>query len=230
MKKQLVATIAIATVLLFPSRATHAVRSTILQPASVTTNVNNVQLNAMIDQSGLSSGYTNEDDFSTATMATHVSPTGQSTNTIAATAASFPVLFTFSFDNIYNIEGLALWNDRFLSAIHEFELYVDDDNDFDNGGTTQLTTLSGMNSFSAEQSDSAPLSAQIFDFSSTSTQFVHLNVRSNFNSGFLTIPEVAFAQSAVAVPFEFGSIPGIIFMATVGGANFFRNKRNRKDK
>lgn len=69
--------------------------------------------------------------------------------------------------------------------------------------------------------------AQVFSFTPTETQFVHLHITSNHGrAGFVAAGEVAFAQ----VPFEFGPIPGIIGIVAVGGINYFRNKKGGKGR
>jgi len=80
-------------------------------------------------------------------------------------------------------------------------------------------------------------SARVFRFQPRITRYVHLNVLSIHRSQdadprFVAVRsgEIAFAQSTTPVPFEFGTIPGIIGIVAVGGINYFRNKKAGKDK
>ncbi|MBC6419909.1 MAG: hypothetical protein GDA44_14680 [Prochloron sp. SP5CPC1] len=57
----------------------------------------------------------------------------------------------------------------FASGTNKFELFADNDNNFNNEGKTTLGT------FNANMASSA----QIFRFIPTPTQFVHLNIISN---------------------------------------------------
>ncbi len=79
--------------------------------------------------------------------------------------------------------------------------------------------------------DSERVSGQAFTFTPYSTRYVFLEIRSTWgNTSFVSAAQVAFAQSATPVPFEFGPIPGIIGIVAVRGINYFRNKKGVKDK
>jgi len=126
---------------------------------------------------------------------------------------------TFDLGTISTIQGLALWNSRSSNAINGFQLFADNDNNFNNGGTL-------LETFMASRSRSNQISAQTFSFTPTSTQFVHLDITSNHGDpNVLEAGEVAFEQSATPVSFEFGPIPVIIGIVAVGGINYFRNKK-----
>jgi len=114
---------------------------------------------------------------------------------------------------------LALWNATGNIGIREFELFADDNNNFTDGCVNLLNNNTNTNTFEASQ-PSTPIFAQTFFFTSTETQYIHLNILNNHGGDFVSAGEVAFQQ----VPFEFGPIPGIIFMVAAGGINYFRRK------
>ncbi len=232
MKKPLAATLAITTALLALGRGpAHAV-STILQPDGVTSNLSPVRgivsrVNNLINQSGLSQSYTsgvtpwNEVSNINGLLIPFFRGVNRRFIIYLASLGEQPQRLTFNLLNSGNrkIQSLALWNVHTNDGINRFELFADNDNDFNNGGTTLLGTFS------------APLrelriptqSADIFSFTATRARYVHLNILSNYSGGGpVAINEIAFEL----VPFEFGPLPGIIGILTAFGINYYRRKNS----
>ncbi len=226
MKKPLAATLGITAALLTLGRGPADAVSTILQPERVTTNIEddtvNAEVNNLINQSGLSQSYTSRE-----TPWSEVSNIVGSSNFIGIWATRnvvlsqvLPAPLTFDLGDEFLIQGLALWRANFGSDINEFELFVDNDDNFENDGRTSLGTFNASSE-----------NVSTFSFTATETRYVHLNIHSTFNSADsgarnITAGEVAFEL----VPFEFGHLPGIIFAVSLGGIHYFRNKRGGKDK
>ncbi len=231
-------TIAATLLTLIPNtkgHSAHAVTNTILQPTSVSsTLLETVRLGfrrlidqtGLIDETGTSVSYTSGvDDFtSIVNTARHNGVFFSSRRRFrdntswANNITNLPVSLTFDLGDSYSINKFALWNENGTDAINNFELFADNDNNFDNGrGTSLLRSSANMvpnNSL-----------AQVFSFAATQAQYVHLQINSNHGrEGFIAPGEVAFAE----VPFEFGPIPGIIGIVAVGGINYFRNKKRGK--
>ena len=146
-------------------------------------------LSNTIDQSGLSAGYTSGvTDFDTYTASTTHSGkvsnsgfTGQETNG--------PQQFTFDLGSLTTINKIAIWSVNEPGAPSNFELFSDNDADFNNGTSG---TLLG---FTALATPSDPQPAQVFGFAAKNTQFVHINA---FNSqeppDFYGLGEVTFRE------------------------------------
>lgn len=188
----------------------------------VTTNMgtNAGNINNIINESGLSTGYTSlvtdYDAYTDPTTgATHDSSVaGNEWSSANGTTTGW---ITFSFDRAYSIYSTALWQGRAANTnrqIQNFTVYADTNNDFTDGGLTQL------GSFTASLSPVNPFSAQRFDFSSISTQYVHFQVTSNYGANRTSLGEVVFA-----VP-EPMTMLGAFGAAGLGA--FFKRHSNRK--
>ncbi len=143
---------------------------------------------------------------------------------------------TFDLGQSYSIAAIVIWNHTFSNGVRNFQLFADNDSNFNNGGNLlgsySAHVRAGSNIF-------ANIVAQPFFFDPVLTKYVHLNIIDNHYAGF-TIPgpqrrstfisEVAFGRSTIEVPFEYGNIPVAVLIVTVGGINYFRNKKKgRKD-
>jgi hypothetical protein len=143
------------------------------------------------NQSGLSSPYTSGvTDFSSyVANTTNLSPAPSNFFLFNSNSG----VITFNLGASYTLNALALW--QFAAdtptSVRGFNLYADTDADTSNLGTS-------LGSFNAINSTN-PIGAQVFNFSSTSTQFVQLEITSNGNSTNTGLGEVAFAE---AVPWE----------------------------
>ena len=114
---------------------------------------------------------------------------------------------------LLTIDAIAIWNTGSVGAVSSFSLFADDDNIFDNGVTSLLLDSTALGA-------SGP--AQVFNFSSISTQFIHVNGLSSLQSpDYYGLGEVAFSQVA-AVP-----EPSTIALLGLGliGIGFSRKKK-----
>ncbi len=227
MKLPLAATLAITTALLALGRGpAHAVNN-ILQPEGVTSNIGTLESNPLenlINQSGLSQSYTSRETpwSEVGNITSNFNPGGgeRSLTTWASSSSEDMGIITFDLGSNFLIGGLALWNTEIGAALREFELFVDDDNDFENGATS-LGTFNTVRNSTVENADPSISRAMTFPFEEIETRYVHLNVISNFGGNRLILNEIAFQQ----VPFEFGHLPGVIFAVSLGGIYYFRNKK-----
>ncbi|KGJ86900.1 PEP-CTERM sorting domain-containing protein [Colwellia psychrerythraea] len=142
----------------------------------------------MINQSGLSAGYTSGvTDFTSYTGSTthnglegfSVGPDGQ---------------FSFDLGSALNIDGLALWASTNIGSLASFDLYADTDQIWGNGVGSLLGSFNALGGVGSDP-------AQIFSFAATSTQFLHIDILSTqggigFQPG---IGEIAF-RGASEVP------------------------------
>ena len=220
--------------------------TTILQPVSVTSSYEGSNRGRIprfaINQSGLRNSISgpnfndpityihNETDFMEFTSIARHTSGGRNQFWESANNQTQGTL-TFDLGEMFSINAIAIWNDDFLGAIRDFELFADNDNLFDNGGTTSLGTFTALR-LSISTTNQLPIPAQPFFFDPVHTRYVHLDVISNHRGrGRSTLSEVAFGRSAIEVPFEYGNIPIAVLIVTVGGINYFQNKKKgRKDK
>jgi len=159
------------------------------------------ELTQIINQSGLSAGYTGgvTDFDSFLASATHDSGVGTTTNTgFTNTAGGFPQQITFNFGSLFSISGLGFWATSNIGTVTEFRLFADDDSDPTNGVGGQLG-----GTFNAAANGGTASAGQVFSFGAASTQFVHLYVDNTAGGTglFPGIGEVVFnASNASAVP------------------------------
>ena len=164
---------------------------------SVTSNVSTGAGNTtqLIDQSGLSANYTS--------LVTPFSPFLNSTTTQVQIGANGwrsssgqTVTLTFTLDDIYQITGIGLWQTGGASItarqVQGFTVWADSDANINNG----LGTAFG--SFVAQQQTDVPYVGQAWGVAQTpwntkSTQFIHLQVTSNYGGNGVSLGEVVFA-------------------------------------
>jgi PEP-CTERM motif len=145
----------------------------------------------LINQSGLSSGYTSgitDFDAYMATNPTHNSSFSSNmwTNTAAAS-------ITFGFGSSVTIESMALWN-RFSSGIQDFSLFACSLSDCSDA--TPLGSFTALNGLGVNESFVA---AQVFNVSAT-LAYLRMDILSNHGSAVNQIGEVAFERADVGVP------------------------------
>ena len=120
----------------------------------------------IINQSGLSatytSGVTDFDVFAATTTGSGLSGSG-----FTNTSSRGPQQFTFDLGALYTIDAIALWNSGSSGSITRFEVYSDTDADFGNGTSGLLLAPAALSTSTAP--------AQVFGFTATDTQFVHIN-------------------------------------------------------
>lgn len=163
----------------------------IVQPAAVSSNfaIGYVsRLSKIIDQSGLSVGYTSGvTDFDAYTaVATH----DQTTATFAVGFTNnigLPQEFTFQLSTPLTIDGISFWGFDECGSVTAFDLFADRDGSFRNGAGALLGSFSPV----------IQPGASVFSFPATTTQFVHLVATDSYLLGVEAIPgigEVAFRQ------------------------------------
>jgi hypothetical protein len=177
----------------------------IMQPTAISSpqgSLNSVgyELTQILNQSGLSVGYTSSvTDFATYLgSATHDSGGGTTTNTgFTNTAGGFPQQITFDLGSVFSISGLGFWATSNIGSVTQFRLFTDTDGNPNNGVSAQLG-----GTFNALANGGTASAGQVFSFGSTSTQFVHLYV-DNTAGGTGMYPgvgEVAFDADVVENP------------------------------
>lgn len=178
--------VSLVIITLFVAQYGVAFAGAILQPTAVsTTATSSTPISQAIDQSGLAAPYVSGiTDFDT-----YVASTGHG-NVISTTWLSdlnFPKLVSFDLGGLFAIDGFALWHTFPNDTMKDFELFSDTDGIFGNGGTTSLGTFTAPNIVSGHS----------FAFSSTTTQFIHLNITSGHGGVDVRVGEFAFRQASV---------------------------------
>ena len=156
----------------------------------------------IINQSGLSTGYTSGVTDFDSYVATH--PTNNAGNAWAGLGG--PVLGSMVFDlgDIFNVESFALWTQSNSNAINAFSILVDG-------------VLAG--SFNALVGIGPNVAAQVFDLTALSGQFITLQVNSIHGGNNVNIGEVAFEA---AVP-----EPAIIVLLGLGLVGISFSRKNK---
>ncbi|MGK7944687.1 MAG: PEP-CTERM sorting domain-containing protein [Microcystaceae cyanobacterium] len=194
---------------------------TIVVPNSVSTPILSEMfpVTNTINQTGLSVGYTEGDDFDTYLSGnpTHTSAQGndfRSDNVGDTTGA-----ITFDFGIATTLESLAFWNFSFApslgNAVTSFSLEASLTSDF--SSSTNLGT------FSPTVPSTNPTTAQVFPFAPTNAQFIRLNILANNSGNRIGIGEVLFEESQDIPPTpEPSSVLGLLL---IGGVGLFAKKR-----
>lgn len=200
----------------------------ILQPTAVTapSESGSAVADNMINQSGLSVGYTSQvtnfDSF--LASATHAnSGTTVWANTPLVT---FPVNLDFDLGGSFILESLGLWNwDISIvagAAAKDFNLFAANDSSF--------TSATLLGSFTAlESASNSAAAGQVFSFAPTSASFMRLEFLSNYGSPLqIAIGEVVFETSSGAAVPEPSSLALFGIGACVVGLGAARRRRNRR--
>lgn len=145
-------------------------------------------LEELINQDGLSANYTSGvTDFasftSTTTHANASSPSGG--GWASTTNNNFPANIDFDLGSVYNVMSLALWNDRDVQGLGEFEVFSSSDSSF--------SSLTSLGSFVGSVAIENTSLAEIFDISDTVTQYIRIvGSPIQYTNGLLNIGEIAF--------------------------------------
>ncbi len=196
----------------------------IIAPTSATANVptraGDSSLEATINQSGLSAGYTSGvTDFDTYFAGNPTHNGAFAVNDWGSEQGTPQAEITYDLGGLYNLESFALWN-RGLpdQGINSFELIFSETTDF-----AISTTVSGLNGGVAGANNAAL--ADVFSFSVVSAAFVKLNILSTYNTfDLITFGEVAFESFVSEVPLP-AALP--LFLAGLAGLGFGRSKKAR---
>lgn len=165
----------------------------ILQPVSVTAPSENGTALAvhMIDQSGLSAGYTSlVTDFDAfLASATH---SGISTFWSNVPFVTFPLNLDFDLGGTFLLGSLGMWNFDRNQATQNFNLYAANNSGF--AGATLI------GNFNATQAGSNPYLGEVFSFAPTTASFVRIEILSNHGSTIqVAVSEVAFELASAVV-------------------------------
>lgn len=135
---------------------------------------------------------------------------------------------TFAFDQAYSITGIGLWQSNAVNVdrqLQNFAVYADSDANPNNG----LGTL--MGSFTAQQiTTGSPFAGQAWGqpsdaWTAATTQFVHLNILSNYGATSTSLGEVAFATPTSTVVPEPITLLGAGAAAGMGA--FFKRRQKK---
>ncbi len=175
-------------------------------------------LNNIINQSGLSAGYTSGvTDFATYTASTTHSSLFSGVTGFTGMATNGPQQFSFDLGSTLTIDAISIWNTFSVGAITSLELYWDNDNNWGNGVGGQLVGPSALTPSDA--------SAQVYGFDVVATQFIHINALSSLQApDFYGLGEVVMSQAA-AVP-----TPSIAALMGLGLIGLGFTRRRRQDR
>lgn len=179
------------------------------------------ELGNIINQSGLSSGYTSGlTNYATFVASTTISSSPDGGISGFTNANVLPQILTFSFGSTMTLDALAFFAVNNIGSVTQFELYADSDGDFSNGTGGLLGTFNPLGSV---------YSAQSFTFAPVATSFLQLRALNTVGGPGLIpgIGELAFRSAAPtgAVP-----EPSSWALMLIGfGAVGFAMRRRRAD-
>ncbi len=202
---------AIATTALSLGMMGTAQAGTIIVPDSATASVTlQDPITQVFDQSGLSLGYTEGDDFDAylAASPTHISTLGTDVRSIPGITTGS---LTFDFGSATTLESLTFWNFFPSSPVATVDFSLEA------SLTSDFSSSTSLGSFTRTVASASPTPAEVFSFAPTNAQFVRLNVLSNNGGPRFAIGEVVFEESQVTetVP-EPTSILGLLLMGGAG--------------
>ena len=155
-----------------------------LQPVNVTSNVENTPPTALIDQAGLSSGYTSRiTNFDTylALNPTHNGENFGWLTSLNVTAAQL----TFDLGGLNPIESLAIWNSGIaVLGIKDFSILASNDSSF-----LTSVNLGSFTAISPLGTHTATL-PQVFSFAPISASFIRLDIQNSQGIARLFMGEV----------------------------------------
>ena len=190
----------------------------------------NTDIFDLINLSGLSANYdslsTDFDDFLNGTTST-ANPSLVGWRSTAPNSTGF---ISFTLDKSYLITGIGLWlaNANPLNIdrqLKDFSVYADDDDNPVNGLGIK------MGSFTAQQiATGSPFAGQAWgipsdDWTAVNTQFIQLQIESNFGANSTSLGEVAFATDAVPEPMTL-----LGASAAAGFGAFFKRRQGKSTK
>ncbi|WP_013335125.1 PEP-CTERM sorting domain-containing protein [Gloeothece verrucosa] len=204
---------------------------TIVVPNFVSTTLSTnpsagVALNNIINQSGLSVGYTAGADFD-AYLASNPTHKGGSATSFFTGTGSIKGSITFDFGTATTLESLAIWNISGILApqgvsLRDFSLQASSTSDF----SSPIT----LGSFTVPRPTADPTPNNgVFTFTPTTARFFRLNTLTNYGSSIVGLGEIVFEQSQ-----DIRSIPEPLTLLGVGTAvgfsTLFKQTRNKMQK
>jgi len=211
MKKLVVSTVAGVISLLIGTQSSQAL--TILGASSVSTNMGEGfgPVSNIINQSGLSAGYTNGEDLNTylATNPTH-------TNFFSGFEwySDQPITsgnVDFDLGSVFSVANVIIWNEEF-QGVNQFRIITASLPDFSDSVDQGLF-------IAPNNPDGFSYGASPFTFSSSSARYVRLAILTSYNDleiNTAALGEVAFGVDLQAVPFEFSPALGIAILGVAG--------------
>jgi hypothetical protein len=169
----------------------------IVSASTVTSDQASTNVNNLINQSGLFSSYTSGVTDFDSYITSGPTHNGGSSAAIWGTNSGITTSeLTFDFGSSILLESMALWN-RGLSfqGIKSFNILACSDATCINSVVLGSYVAAGVNG----SSSSGLTLPEVFAFTSTSTQFIQLDIFSGYNGSNLTAGEVAFEKTQ-AVP------------------------------
>lgn len=198
---------------------------TIVVPNSVSTNLSTnpsggVAINNIINQSGLSVGYTAGADFD-AYLASNPTHQSGSVNSFFTNTGSITGSITFDFGTATTLESIAIWNISGILvpqgvSLRNFSLEASSTSDF--------SSPIALGSFIALQPTADPTPNNgVFTFTPTTARFFRLNTQTNYGGSIVGLGEIVFEQSQdIPSTPEPSSLLGLFL---IGGAGFLAKKR-----
>jgi len=172
-----------------------ATASVMWQPVGVSTTMGqfstSFDVEELISQTGLSTPYVSGVTDASSYLSTHTNPLDEWQSTLNVTTG----FVSFDLGSVVGVDGFRLWNSSYTAGpgatdVNQFTLFADNDFDPTNGLGVSLGTFNATNT-----GGSHPM--QSFNFGTTSTQYVQMQIQSNHGSIGSGFSEGAFT---VAVP------------------------------
>ena len=200
-----------------------ALPGSLIQPSAVSSTATPLAgVTSLIDQSGLSSGYTSGVTLATSAASTTHVDTAFTTGFVGNQPGGFsPFVLSFDLGSAESISALRLWSTTVVTAgargdVQDFEVFSDNDFDPTNGGLVSLGSFTALN-----QPVINDRPAEDFALNLATSQFFHVQVDSNIDNSINTsLGEVAFITvSAVPEP------SALALIATLAGGLMTRRRR-----
>ena len=184
----------------------------------------NTDIGNVIDQSGLSTGYTNGQDQASylASNPTHAAPFSGNEFTSNGTGGTSGTI-DFDLGSVVNVANLVIWNDDF-AGLQEFDILASLSSDF--SSSTNLGSFIGL-----DRANGVNYPHDLYDFADINARYIRLDVQSSHDSSVVGLGEVAFGvEASAAVPFEFSPTLGILAVGGIFGISRLRKRSAKLDK